>query len=381
MSAQSLDLTARQKRVQAAFRAFVDQEIAPHAGQFDREENIPPELIKKLVQKGYWGAELPEAFGGPGMDMVTYGLLTEEIGRGCANVRNMIGVQGMVSSSILKWGTKEQKEYWLPKMASGEVIAAFALTEPDVGSDAKSIQTTATPTGSDYVLNGRKRWISFGQNADLFMIFVQCEGKPTAFLVERGTPGFSTSPISGLLGFRASLLAELHMEECRVPEENIVGRVGFGLTYVASLGLSHGRYSTAWGCVGLAQACLEACVRYTSEREQFGVRLQKHQLVQRMVADMVTNITAARLLCYRAGHLTESGDMGAIVGASMAKYFASTMAVQVASDAVQIHGANGCGPEYPVQRHLRDAKVMEIVEGSTQIQQLLIAKHAYSGFG
>ncbi len=377
MTPNDLELTPQQQETQAAFRAFVDQAIVPYANLFDQQERLPPELIARMVQAGYWGAELPQEYGGAGMDMLTYGLLTEEIGRGCADVRNLVGVQGMVSSAILKWGSRDQRAYWLPKMAAGEIVAAFALTEPDVGSDAKSITTTATLDGDSYVLAGRKKWISFGQNADLFLLFAQCEGKPTAFLVERGTPGFASRPMSGLLGFQASMLAELHLDGCRVPQTNLVGRVGFGLSYVATYGLTHGRYSTAWGCVGLAQACLEACLDYTTRRQQFGAFLKDHQLIQRMVADMLTYITAARLLCCRAGGLHDRGDLGAVTATSMAKYFASKMAVQVASDAVQIHGANGCGSEYPVQRYLRDAKIMEIIEGSTQIQQIIIAQHAY----
>jgi alkylation response protein AidB-like acyl-CoA dehydrogenase len=175
------------------------------------------------------------------------------------------------------------------------------------------------------------------------------------------------------------MVAELHLDECRVPAENIVCRIGLGLTHVASLGLSHGRYSTAWGAVGLAQACLQTCLRYTNARQQFGSLLKEHQLIQRMIADMVANIGAARLLCCRAGYFKQSGDLRSVMETSIAKYYASTMALQVASDAVQIHGANGCGAEYPVQRHLRDAKIMEIIEGSTQVQQVIIAKHAYQG--
>lgn len=379
MQSCGLELTPQQKAAQAAFKAFADEEIAPYADRFYREECIPPELIKKMVQRGYWAATLPQTFGGSGMDMLTYGLLTEEIGRGSADVRNLIGVQGMVSSAILKWGSKEQKERWLPRMASGETVAAFALTEPEVGSDAKSLETTATLAGDYFVLNGRKKWISFGQNAGLFLVFAQCEGRVTAFLVERTSPGFTTKPITDLFGLRASMLAELYFDECRIPKENLVGRIGFGLSYVAAYGLSHGRYSTAWGCVGLAQACLEACIQYTSERKQFGVYLKEHQLIQQMIAKMIANVTAARLLCCRAGYLLDSSDQEAVMAISIAKYFASTIAFKAAGDAVQIHGANGCGPDYPVQRYLRDAKVLEIVEGSTQIQELLIARYAYGG--
>jgi glutaryl-CoA dehydrogenase (non-decarboxylating) len=379
MQNPDLDLTEQQQRAHAEFRAFVDEEIVPHADRFCQEESIPRALIARLAEKGYWNATLPQEYGGAGMDMLTYGLLTEEIGRGSADVRNLVGVQGMVSAAVAKWGSKEQKAQWLPRMASGEIVAAFALTEPDVGSDAKSIETVATPLGETTVLSGKKKWISFGQNADLFLVFAQCEGKVTAYLVERGTPGFSTKPITGLLGLQASMLAELYFDECRIPSTNLVGRIGFGLSHVASYGLSHGRYSTAWGCVGLAQACLEASLSYTSKRRQFGALLKEHQLIQQMIADMVANLAAARLLCYRAGRLMDRGDLAAVMGISIAKYFASTTAYKAASDAVQVHGANGCGPDYPVQRYLRDAKVLEIVEGSTQVQQLIIARHAYDG--
>jgi glutaryl-CoA dehydrogenase (non-decarboxylating) len=178
------------------------------------------------------------------------------------------------------------------------------------------------------------------------------------------------------LGVRASMLAELHMEDCRVPKENLLGRVGFGFSHVASSALDYGRYSVAWGCVGIAQACLEACLRYTDERQQFGAYLKDHQLIQQMITDMITNVKAARLLCYQAGFLKEAGDPRAVMETSIAKYFASKAAVQASSAAVQIHGANGCSSAYPVQRYLRDAKIMEIIEGSTQIQQITIARYA-----
>jgi glutaryl-CoA dehydrogenase (non-decarboxylating) len=381
MSIRNLELTARQKEKQEEFKAFVDLEIAPLAAQIDQEECMPKSVIQKLIDHGYWGAELPSEYGGADMDNITYGLFNEEIGRGCGNVRNMLGVQGMVASVILRWGTAEQKTQWLPRLASGELTAAFALTEPEIGSDAKNIHTAAKRVGGDYVINGRKKWITFGQNADLFLVFAHCDGKGSAFLVERNTPGFSSKPISGLFGFRGSMLAELNLEECRVPANHLVGRVGFGLSLVANHGLSQGRYSTAWGCVGLAQGCLNSCLDYASKRKQFETYLKEHQMIQQMIAEMVSNIMAAKLLCFRVGQLRDSGDQKAVLDTSVAKYFASTIAFKAANDAVQIHGANGCGSEYPVQRYLRDAKILEIVEGSTQIQQLLIARHAFSKLG
>ena len=375
-----IELNAQQKKDQAAFRAFVSEEVIPHADRYDQEERIPSELIAKLAQRGYLGATLPEEYGGCGMDMITYGLLNEELGRGCSSVRSLVTVQNMVAQTILKWGSRHQKELWLDKMASGDAIAAFALTEPEVGSDAKNIETTATPAGDSYIINGHKKWITFGQIADLFLVFGQCEGKPCAFLIEKDTSGLSMRPIFGMLGVRASMLAELHLNDCQVSEENLVGGVGFGFVPVALFALDLGRYGIAWGCVGIAQACLEACIQYTSQRKQFDVYLKEHQLIRQMITDMIVNVKAARLLCYQAGYSKELGDPNSFMEMLVAKYFASTMATRVANDAVQIHGANGCSSEYALQRYLRDAKIMEIIEGTTQIHQIKIAEYGYQAY-
>lgn len=372
-----IELTPQQKEDRAAFRAFVDEAIALYANQWDREERTPPELIQKLAHKGYLGALLPKDSGGSGMDAITYGLLSEEIGRGCSSLRSLLTVHSMVAHALLKWGSPLQKADWIPQLASGEAIAAFALSEPNVGSDAKSVETTATLSGNSYLLNGQKKWITYGQIADIFLVFAQCDGKPSAFLVEKNSPGLSIEPISGMLGVRASMLAQLHFNNCQIPQENLVCRQGFGFSHVAASALDCGRYSVAWGCVGIAQACLEACIQYTSQRQQFGVYLREHQLIRQLITDAIANIKAARLLCYQAGYLKDIGNPKSIMETSIAKYFASTTATKVASDAVQIHGGNGCSSDYPVQRYFRDAKIMEIIEGSTQIQQLTIAEYGY----
>lgn len=374
------ELTPQQKTFQAAFRAFVDAEIIPHANRFDQEESTPKKIIEKLAKRGFMGAVLPKEFGGVGMDMITFGLLNEEIGRGCSSLRSLLTVHCMVAHAICKWGSKSQKAYWLPKLASGEVIAAFALSEPNVGSDAKSVETTATPADESYILNGQKKWITYGQIADVFLVFAQCEGKSSAFLVEKNSPGLGIKPIFGMLGVRGSMLAELHLHNCRISQDNLVGRLGFGFSYVAASALDYGRYSVACGCIGIAQACLEACIRYTSERKQFDVYLKEHQLIRQMITEMIVNVKAARLLCYHAGYLKDIGNPKSIVETAIAKYFASTVATKIANDAVQIHGGNGCSSEYPVQRYLRDAKIMEIIEGSTQIQQITIAESAYQEY-
>ncbi|MEH2170915.1 MAG: acyl-CoA dehydrogenase family protein [Nostoc sp.] len=375
-----LELSAQQKENQAEFKAFVNKEICPDAGEWDRKEFTPPELVKKIAERGFLGAILPQEYGGQGMDMITYGILNEEIGRGCSSVRSLLTVHNMVSHALCKWGNKSQKQYWLPKFASGEIIAAFALSEPNVGSDAKSVETRATLAGDAYVLNGQKRWITYGQIADVFLVFAKCEGKPTAFLVAKNTPGFSVKAMSGILGVRASMSAELQFNNCQIPQENLVGKLGFGFSYIASTALDYGRYSVASGCVGIAQACLEACIKYTNERKQFGVYLKEHQLIRQMITQMITNVKAARLLCYQAGYLKDINDPNSITETSIAKYFASTVATKIANDAVQIHGGNGCSSEYPVERYLRDSKIMEIIEGSTQIQEITIAESGHQDY-
>jgi glutaryl-CoA dehydrogenase (non-decarboxylating) len=372
-----IELTPQQETARQGFRAFASEEVFPHADRFDREEKVPRELIDEMAGKGYLGTVLPEEYGGLGLDMVTFGLLNEEIGRACSSTRGLLTVHGMVSYAILRWGNKQQKEDWLPRLGSGESLGAFALTEPGVGSDAQSIETTAEKRDDEYVLNGTKKWITFGQIADVLLVFAKCDGKASAFLVERDRPGFSAEPILGLLGGRASMIARVHLEACRIPKENLLGGLGFGFSTVAMSALDIGRYSVAWGCVGLGQACLDASLDYAQKRKQFGKQLRRHQLIQRMLTNIVANVEAARLLCYQAGYLHDAGDPGATAKTLIAKYFASTIAPQVASDAVQIHGGNGCGSEYPVQRYLRDAKIAEIIEGSNEMQQVMISRNAY----
>lgn len=373
----NIELNLQQANHQAAFRQFANTEIAPGADQNDGDEHIPVDLIRKLAERGYLGSLIGKEWGGRGWDSLTYGLLNEEIGRACSSVRSLLTVHDMVSLAILKWGSAYQRDSWLPKLTSGEQLGALAVTEPTIGSDATNVETTSVRRNGCYVLNGRKKWITCGQIANLFLVLAQCDGKPTTFLVERNSPGLSMEPINGMLGVKASMLAQLTLENCEIPSENLLGRVGFGFLSSISTALDLGRYSVAWGCVGIAQACLEASVRYTSERKQFGVLLKEHQLIRQMMSEMVVNVKAARLLCHRAGYLKDAGDPRGIMETFVAKYFASRAATKAAADALQIHGANGCSDAYPVARYLRDAKIMEIIEGSNQIQQLTIADCAY----
>lgn len=368
-----MSLSPRQEEYLASFRAFMDAEVVPFADQFDRQQTLPRSLIERLAGQGYLGALLPGAMGGQDMDWVTLGLLCQEAGRACTSVRNLITVQNMVGHTILRWGSKAQQQRWLEGIATGKIVTGFALTEPHIGSDARHVRASAYLSGEGYVLNGRKKWITFGQIADLFLVFFQEDGQPCAFLVEADRPGLSRQPVRDMMGSRASLLAEVVLEACYVPSGNLVGRAGFGFMPVAISALNLGRYTVAWGCVGLGQACLEASVAYSNEREQFGQPLKDHQLIKRMITDMAVNVRAARLLCLEAGRLQEAADTEAIMTVMMAKYFASQAALNAANDAVQIHGALGVSSDSAVQRYLRDAKIMEIIEGSTQIHQIKIA--------
>jgi len=373
----NLELNESQRKSQAEFRAFVDKNIAPYASEFDREERIPQSLIRDLGARGYLGAVAPIEKGGGGMDAMTWGLLCQELGRGSASLLSLLTVHSMVIQALVRWGSEEQRDLWMPKLASGEVVAAFALSEPGVGSDAANCQTAACRDGDDYVVTGEKRWISFGQIADVFLLFGNVDGASSAFLVESDRDGFSRRAIGGMLGFRSAMLAALSFENCRVPSANIVGRPGFGFSHVAGTALDHGRFCIAWGALGLIQGCLDACLDYADKREQFGALLKNHQLVSAMIADMHVQSKAAALLCQNAARLKELGDPQLIMETSIAKYFASQAAVRIALDAVQIHGANGCAEDYPVARYLRDAKILEIIEGSNQIQQMIIAKYGY----
>jgi alkylation response protein AidB-like acyl-CoA dehydrogenase len=367
-----IELTPGQRALRSEVRAFVGQEIAPHAGQWDRDESTPREIVDRLVERGWLGSMVPAEHGGLGLDMVSYGVLTEEIGRGCSSIRSLLTVHDMVCRGILRWGSRAQKESWLPRLARGEVLGAFALSEPEAGSDAMSIRTTARAVDGGYEIDGTKKWITYGQIADLFLLFAKLDDKPTAFLVERDTPGLTVEPLRGMLGTRASMLAEIRLAGARTAE--MVGRPGFGVSHVVGAALDQGRYSVACGSVGIAQACLDACLAFAREREQFGQPIFEHQLVRAMLSDMITGVRAARLLCMRAGYLRDIGDPAAIAETAVAKHFAATTAMRAAADAVQIHGANGCHDAFPVSRYFRDAKVMEIIEGSTQIQQSTIAR-------
>lgn len=356
------------------FRQFVDQEIRPFAGTFEEEERIPRSLIDKMAKRGYLAACFPKEYGGLGLDPIHYGQFTELVGKACSSTRAMLTVHtSLVGETILRWGTEAQKEAYLPAMASGEKLAAFALTEPGTGTDAKNIQTQYQKQGDHYLLHGQKKWITLSDIADLFLVIARQEQHISAFLVDRCSKGITTRPIRGLLASRAAHVAEIEFDQVKVPAKNMLGKEGSGFTYIVNTALDYGRYSVAWGGLGIAQAALEEMVSYSRKRKQFGQAIYKFQLIKGMIGDAVAKIHAARSLCLHAGRLRQEKHPDATMETNIAKYITSTIANTIAADAVQVHGGNGCYNQYPVERLFREAKVLEIIEGTTQIQQELIA--------
>jgi alkylation response protein AidB-like acyl-CoA dehydrogenase len=361
----------------ASARAFADEHIVPYANDFERAGRIPEELLQRMSAAGLWAPFLPPAEGGIGMDMVTLGEVHEEIGRACSSVRSLLTVHTMLSWALHRWGTAGQRDRWALALGRGQTIGAFCLTEPGAGSDAAAIAATAAPAGPGWRLNGTKKWITNGQRADLFLVFARTSSSIGAFLVPRETPGITVRAIPEVLGTRASMLAEVTFTDVTLGPEALLGPSGFTAGMVLTGTLDLGRYSVATGSTGIIQACLDACAAYTTQRSVGGIKLRDLQLIQAKVSDMVTDVRAARLLCAEAGRLKDAGESATIMATWVAKYFASTAAARHASQAVQIHGANGCGPDYPVARYYRDAKVMEIIEGSNEVQRITIAGEAY----
>lgn len=373
------ELTEEQKKVKESAGKFADEEIIPAVREDDITERFPMETFKKLGSLGFLGAIIPEKYGGADMDYISEAIIFEELGRSNFSLRTAVSVQvSLVEHTILTRGTEEQKEKYLPRLCKGEMVGAFALTEPEAGSDAAGIQTSAGKKGDGWVINGSKTWITSGEMADMVIIFAKTDPSKgykgiTPFIIEKGTPGFTAEKITGKLGVKSANTGKLFFKDCRLPDGAMIGEEGGGFK-IAMAALDNGRYGVAAGCVGLIEACIEASVKYAQERKQFGRPIGSFQLVQDMISRMVVDRDAARLLVYRAGHLKNKGVKNTLE-TSIAKYFASEAAVRAAMDAIQIHGAYGYSNEYPVERYLRDAKVATIYEGTSQIQKLIIGRH------
>ncbi|WP_433191686.1 acyl-CoA dehydrogenase family protein [Nocardia sp. CA-107356] len=373
----NLELSDEQTAAQQLAADFVDREIAPHATEWDRAESVDPKIVPKLGELGFLGLTIPEEYGGSGGDHLTYCLVLEELGRGDSAVRGIVSVSlGLVAKSINHYGTDEQKHTWLPRLTAGAALGCFALTEPETGSDAAQLRTRAVRDGDDWVLSGTKMFITNGTWADIALVFARTSGEGhrgiTAFLVPTDSPGFSARTIHGKLGLRGQATAELVLDGVRIPDSARLHDEGKGFT-VAMAALAKGRMSVAAGCVGIAQACLDAAVGYATEREQFGKPIAGHQLVQELLADIALDVDAARLLVWRVADLIDRGVEFA-VASSKAKLFASEAAVRAADRALQVFGGYGYIDEFPVGKYLRDAKVTTLYEGTSQIQKLLIGR-------
>jgi butyryl-CoA dehydrogenase len=375
------ELTDEQQMVQSLAREFAEQEVKPIAAECDREARFPHATVKRMGELGLLGIMVPERHGGGGAGTLAYALALEEIAVACASHAVVMSVNNsLVCGPLLKFGTPEQHERFLGPLASGRGLGCFALTEPQAGSDASNLTTRARRDGDHYVLDGRKMFVTTGRESTVALVFAQTDPERahrgiSAFLVEKGTPGFLVPKVEDKLGLRASDTAEFVFEGCRVPAGNRLGAEGQGFK-VAMQAIDAGRIGIAAQAVGIARAALEASVAYAKERRSFGVPIGQHQMIQWMLADMATAVDAARLLAWRAAVLKDQGKPYG-TASSMAKLFASETAMRVTTDAIQVHGGYGYMKDYPVERFFRDAKITQIYEGTSQIQRLVVARSLF----
>lgn len=368
----------KHKLIRSQARAFAETELAPIAAEIDRQRIFPRDVIARMRGLNYFGLQVPKEYGGAALDSISAAIVVEELSRVCAAVGLCVTVHnGVAVYPLLQFAGKSQKEKYLPPLAAGEVIGAFSLTEANAGSDAGSVETTAVKRGAEYVLNGTKIFVTNGGVCDVALIFALTSSpenklQSSVFIVESRFPGFLRGELEDLCGMRANPVSSLFLEDCRVPAENLLGKLGDGMK-IGLATLDNGRIGVAAQALGIAQGAMEAAVKYAKERQQFKKPIASQQTIQNYIADMATEILAARLLLYRACELK---DAGAPFGceASMAKLYCSSAASRVTSLAVQIHGGYGYSKEYDVERYFRDAKVTEIYEGTSEIQRVVIAR-------
>jgi glutaryl-CoA dehydrogenase (non-decarboxylating) len=374
------ELSDENRLVQGAARAFAEAEILPHIREWDEKGEVHREIFAKMADQGFLGAPIPEIWGGSGMDYLSFAILCEELERADTAFRVVQSVHvGLNSLALLQWATDEQKTRWLVPQARGEKLATFGLTEPGVGTDAANLATTARRDGDAYRLNGQKIWISIADLADHFLVFASVDRSKgwrgvTAFLLERGMAGLTTGTLHGKLGIRAGNTGLINLDDCVVPTDHRIGEEGEGFL-IAMSAIDQGRFTVAAGAVGLAQACLDASLKYARERSTFGQEIGRHQLVQQLIAKMAAGTEMGRLLVWRAGWLKNQG-LRNTRETSLAKWHATEHAVQSALDAIQVHGANGYSNEFPVERYLRNSKAAVIYEGTSQLHTIIQGEYA-----
>jgi len=372
-------LTEEERMVQSTAREFARKDLAPVAAEANEEGVFPDAIYAQLGELGFLGMTLPEEYGGVGFGNVSLVLVLEEISRVCASTAVTLSVHNsLTNAAILKWGSEELKRTFLPRLAAGEILGAYALTEPSAGSDVSAVRTSAEKRGDEFILNGTKLFISTGDKAGAIVVFARTDPNDrtrgmTAFIVEPSFEGFSVGKKEDKLGLRASTTVELVFEDCRVPASHVLGETGEGMQIALAL-LDGGRIGIAAQSLGIAQAALDEAVLFARGREQFGKRIVDFQGTRWKIADMATGLDAARLLVYRAASMRDAGEP-VVREASMAKLFASTVANRIAYDALQMHGGVGYTKEYLVERLFRDARVLEIYEGTSEIQRLVISRN------
>ncbi len=379
----NFDLPESHREIQRSVRDFCVRHVAPNARRWDEEERFPTEIVPHLAELGLLGIRIPEEYGGSGLDTLAYTVIVEEIAKFDGSLALTVASHnGLGTGHILRFGNEAQKQKYLPKAATGEWLAAWALTEPGSGSDAAGMRTTAVRQGDGWVLNGTKMFITQGSVGGFCVVLASTDPSRkqkgiTAFVVEHGTPGFRASKHLEKMGMRSSDTVELTFEDCYVSDEQRVGELNQG--FIDTLGiLDRGRVSIGALALGLGEGALEAAIRYAKDREQFGKAISEFQAIQWMIADSRTELDAARLLVYRAACLADAGGRYSLE-ASTAKLFASEVGSRVCNRSLQIHGGYGYTREFPVERHLRDAKLCEIGEGTSEVQRMIIARHVLAG--
>lgn len=368
-------LTGEQKAHYKEFREFVQEHVGPNAADWDKQGGVPQEVIKLCSKAGYVGGIIPKEFCGGGWDVVTFGLLNEAMGFASSALCALFTVHTMVAMPLAKWGTPDQQKRFLEPMAKGDLIASFALTEPKVGSDMQSIETTFTPRGDIYLLNGTKKWITYSGISDIFLVFGKTdEDKPLACIIRSNAPGVKVTRLEDMLGFRAAYVSRIEFNDCEIRQEDVVGKPGLALSYVAPYGLHYGRMSTAWSSAGLLRACLETSAAYATERRASDSLLIDFGMIRQIITDMGVELEAAQQLCLSASMADDIHSPKAMEKTLIAKYYASRAAVRAAADTIQVMGAAGCHEENNAARYYRNAKIMEIIEGTNQVLQRVLGK-------